>query len=125
MSSATTSLPVPDSPSRKTVASVVATLTAAAITACQAGEVPIALVRFVVIASLREIVARTFDHARCDEHHWTNVSGIRRYERYVRLIDPPARVWCHWCRGDRHGHRSPLRPVPVSRVGHAVRAALC
>src|SRR5262245_3116446 len=42
MSRAITSLPLPDSPCRKTVASVAATRTAAVRTRCQAGDDPIA-----------------------------------------------------------------------------------
>src|SRR5262245_51185027 len=87
-----TSLPVPDSPCRKTVASVGATRAAAPSTACQAGEEPSAVVRSTnvwVIGS--SLIPRTeLEHAREAHGNDTKVSATPR-------CGHAARPFTHFC----------------------------
>src|SRR5262249_61659104 len=86
----TTSLPVPDSPCRRTVASVGATRSAAKRTACQAGEEPIAVVRSpsdCLIAS-SHVPSDALEHARETQGNQTEVCAIPRCPGGASFMDP-------------------------------------
>src|SRR5262245_35855079 len=83
MSRAITSLPLPDSPWRKTVASVAATRTAAVRTRCHAGDGPIAPASGQSLHPLVELAMPCLIAPSCDSHerfnHQRKASAIARW----------------------------------------------